>query len=110
MEHMESLKEDQEHAMEIAEREMQKHSEDVKLMEKQVREIELNMKEFEHDLKALLIEDGYLNQKDELKNIHWNDDGDIEINGKKIKDIHKEKYQKLHDRYFKDPSHIRYVE
>lgn len=110
LEHMEDLKVDQQRAMELAELQMQRHSEDVKVMEEQVKEIEVHMKAFERDLKAQLIEDGYIGQKDELKNIHWNDDGDIEINGKKIKEIDKKKYQKLHDRYFKDRNHIRYVE
>jgi hypothetical protein len=38
------------------------------------------------------------------------DDGNISVNGKKIKESDKKTYQSLHDKYFKKGGNFRFVE
>lgn len=47
----------------------------------------------------MLVEDGYLKKDDELKSIKW-DDNAIEINGKKVKESDRKKYQEHHDKFW----------
>ena len=64
-----------------------------------------NMKAFEKELTEQLVKDGYLGKDEKVNSINWNDDGGaITINGKKIKDSHKEKYRDLHKKFFKQGS------
>jgi beta-lactamase regulating signal transducer with metallopeptidase domain len=67
------------------------------------------MKNFEKDLQKMLISDGYLKQGDEIKNIKWDDDS-IEVNGKKIKASDHDRYQKIHNKYFKGNLFLNRVE
>lgn len=57
------------------------------------------MSEFNKGLKKMLVEDGYLKKDDELKSIKW-DDNAIEINGKKVKESDRKKYQEHHDKFW----------
>ena len=82
----------------------QKHLLDVQ------RGLEENMESFNQELAEQLIKDGYLKAGEKVKNISWDDDGEIEINGKKIKDADRDKYDRIHDRHFKSSGHFRYVE
>jgi beta-lactamase regulating signal transducer with metallopeptidase domain len=76
------------------------NSERMAAIEKNMKAFENNTKVFEKELKEQLIEDSYLAKDEELKNIHWKANGDIEINGKEIKAQDKKKYNALHDKYF----------
>ena len=69
------------------------HREQFKELEKNFHGIEQRTKDFQKDLKKMLIKDGYLKENEELKHMHWNLNGDIEINGKKIKESDNKKYQ-----------------
>jgi bla regulator protein blaR1 len=57
------------------------------------------MEEFNKGLTKMLIEDGYLKKGEELKSINW-DNNNIEINGKKIKEADRKKYQEHHEKYW----------
>jgi beta-lactamase regulating signal transducer with metallopeptidase domain len=85
------------------------HAKQMKELEANMKVLEKNMKQFEEELQQQLIKDGYLKKGDKIKNLNWNDDGTIEINGKEIKPADKEKYQKLHKKYFKEDGNIHYV-
>ncbi len=75
-----------------------------------MKSMESKMKAFEEELKVELVKDGYLAKDEPIKSMNWNDDGTIEVNGKKIKDLDKNKYQELHKKYFRGGKHFRYVE
>jgi hypothetical protein len=62
---------------------------------------EAHIKQFEEELKTQLVKDGYLDKSDNISNIHWDSDGEIEVNGKTIKDADRAKYNSLHNKYFK---------
>jgi bla regulator protein blaR1 len=64
-----------------------------------------NKKAFERNFRALLIEDGYITSTDEIKSFKREQNGNIEVNGKKIKDIHLPKYNNLYKKYFKPGFH-----
>jgi hypothetical protein len=64
-----------------------------------MKEFEKNMKEFDKALREELIKDGYITSEEKIKNIHWNDNGDIEINGEKVREEHKKKYDILREKY-----------
>jgi bla regulator protein blaR1 len=64
---------------------------------------------FEKVLSEELVKDGYLGKDETIKNINWKDDGNIEVNGKKIKEQDKSKYQDLHAKYFNE-GHVGHAE
>ncbi len=67
--------------------------------EKSAKAFEEKNKRFEEELKSELVKDGYLDENEKLENMHWHN-GKIEINGKKIKPEHEQKYNELHEKYF----------
>jgi bla regulator protein BlaR1 len=79
-------------------------------LEKEMKFMEENMHAFEKALKEQLIKDGYITKEDQIKEINWMDDGNISVNGKKIKESDKKTYQSLHDKYFKKGGNSRFVE
>ncbi len=59
------------------------------------------LKEYEKALTEQLVRDGYLKPGDKINSINLDeDDGEMKINGVKIKDGDKAKYRELHKRYF----------
>jgi len=105
------------HAKDMARWEKEHHEhfkkmeEKMKLAEEQMKKVEENMKRFEKELKEELVRDGYIKKEEKIKNLEWNDSGDIEVNGKKIKESDKAKYNDLHRKFFKEHGgHFRYVE
>jgi bla regulator protein blaR1 len=83
----------------------------LKELDLQLAGLQKEMAAFEAGLKKQLTADGYIEKDEELKDISWEDDGAIEVNGKKIKDSDKKKYQELHEKYFKHgPGKYHYVE
>jgi bla regulator protein blaR1 len=79
--------------------------EKLKELEANMQELEKKMKSFEKDLKEELVRDGYLKSGDHIRSMHWNDDGEIEINGAQIKDSDVQKYRELHEKYFGKDAH-----
>ena len=63
-----------------------------------------NMQRFEQELKEELVKDGYLKDSDKIQNMEWNN-GNLEVNGIKIKEAHLPKYRKLHDEFFSSKYH-----
>jgi bla regulator protein blaR1 len=90
-------------------KQLNEHSKELNLRAQKMRGINNEMESFKSELKELLIEDGYIEKQDEIKNINWDDDGEIEVNDKKIKDSDRQKYNDLHRKYFKS-RHFRYVD
>jgi len=76
------------------------HAEQLKEVEKNFRGINQNTRDFQQELKKMLLDDGYLKEGEELKDIHWKINGDNEINGKKIRESDNKKYQDLHSKHF----------
>jgi bla regulator protein BlaR1 len=70
-------------------------------LEKNMQVLEKQHQAFEQQLQVELVKDGYISKNEKITELHWSDDGDIEVNGKKIKDADKAKYNALHDKYFK---------
>lgn len=101
IEHQQELNHHMKESMEKRSEERRALAEDMKAREQEMRITENKMKAFQKDLKELLTKDGYLEKNEEIRNINWDDDGEIEINGKKIKESDRRKYNDLHDRHFK---------
>src|SRR5690606_16251967 len=72
----------------------------LKMIEANAKKMEMNMHQFEIELKEALIKDGYIKETESIRNMHWNKNGEIEINGDKIKQKHKQKYNAIHKKYF----------
>jgi bla regulator protein BlaR1 len=105
-EHEKSFREHEKH-MEKFEEEMRdwekENQERMKELEQNMKGFEEKMKKFEKAVKEELVRDGYINSGDEIQNLNWKDNGDIEINGKKIKDSDLKKYRELHEKYLGKP-------
>jgi hypothetical protein len=70
-------------------------------LERDMKELEAEMKVFEKTLREQLRKDGYISTKEEIKDFKWDENGDFSVNGKKIKEADIKKYQDLHKKYFK---------
>jgi len=79
----------------------------LKAMEEKMKVFGQNMNAFEADLQQQLISDGYLSKDEKIRNMNWTDDGDITINGTKIKSSDAQKYRDLHHKYFKEDHHVK---
>jgi uncharacterized protein YwgA len=101
VEHQQELNQQIKESMEKRSEELRALAEDMKEREQEIRITESKMKAFQEDLKELLVKDGYMDKKEKIRNINWDDDGEIEINGKKIKESDRRKYNDLHDKHFK---------
>lgn len=66
---------------------------------------ESNMKTFERNLRRMLIEDGYIKSTDEIKSFRREQNGAMEVNGKKIKEADLDRYNALHKKHFKPGFH-----
>jgi bla regulator protein blaR1 len=87
------------------------HAKELKKHEEEMKVVEQKMKAFEKELKENLRKDGYLKEDISLHHMHWDDNGDIQINDIKIKSEHAKKYRELHSKYFdSEPSGFRYAE
>lgn len=76
------------------------NSERMKEVEENMKRLEEKMKNFSTELKKELVRDGYLNESDEINEMRWDDDGDIEVNDIRIKEADLAKYRKLHRKFF----------
>jgi bla regulator protein BlaR1 len=101
VEHQQELNQQIKESMEKRSEELRALAEDMKAREQEMRITESKMKVFQEDLKELLVKDGYMDKEEKIRNINWDDDGEIEINGKKIKEKDRQKYNDLHDKHFK---------
>jgi hypothetical protein len=99
-EHMDQLREGQEDMQEHA-REMQQRATEMQYRERELSTMDRKMQRFEEELKTQLVKDGYLGKNENIETLNWGDNGDIRINGKKIKEADQKKYNDLHERYFK---------
>jgi bla regulator protein blaR1 len=109
-----SLLADQQNNLKKMEGQMQQwekqYSEQMKNLDAQMKKFEEKMKAFDVDLKKELVRDGYLESSEPIEIMSWDDEGDIEINGKKIKEADKKKYWDLHKKHFgEDGGHFKYV-
>jgi len=78
----------------------EEHSERMKEVEKNLQRMNENMEAFEKEIQKELVKDGYLKADEKIDNMHWNTKGEIEINGKKLRDEHLKKYNQIHDKFF----------
>ena len=74
----------------------------MKEMEKNLKRMEDNLKKFEAELQKELVKDGYLKTNEKIENINWDNNHEMKVNGKAIREEHKKKYRQLHDKYFDD--------
>lgn len=110
VEEMRKWEQEHKNDLQTIERDMMERSEDLKKMEEDLKLMEKNMKAFEKELTENLITDGYILKADEVKTINWDDNGTIEINGKKINAADRKKYIDLHRKFFEKNGNFRYVE
>jgi hypothetical protein len=104
-EHQRDMQKSMRESMKHREEEMHVQEHDMREIEKKMVEEQTVFKKFQNELKELLVKDGYLQKTDEINNINWDDDGEIEVNNKKIKEEDRKKYNDLHDQYFKNEHH-----
>jgi len=79
----------------------------LKVLKEEMKVMEENMKAFEADLQQQLVNDGYLAKDEKIHSMNWTDDGDITINGTKIKSSDVQKYRDLQHKYFKEYHHVK---
>ena len=72
------------------------HAAEMEKLKKEAEAMEGSLKAFEKQLNAQLIKDGYLKEGEEATSINIHD-GTVEINGKSIKPVDREKYKALVD-------------
>lgn len=72
----------------------------MKKVEEKMKRFDEKMKQFESELREELIRDGYFEPDEKIESMSWDEDGDIKVNGKTIKDQHKAKYKDLQKKYF----------
>jgi len=72
--------------------------------DRHIRAMKNTMNKFGEAIKAELVKDGYFKEDEAIKSMNWDSNGEIEINGKKIKDSDKAKYNGIHDKFFKKDS------
>lgn len=101
-EHVELAQLDQLREMELS---LSEHSADLRELELTLAETENQMRAFEKEVAKMLIEDGYLKKGDEIKTFKREDNGKMEVNGKKIKEADLDRYHALHRKYFKPGFH-----
>lgn len=101
---------EQEVAMKRLEKEMQELDERMAKMGSEMEAMGKNMKMFEEEVNTELINDGYLKKGEKIRNMSWEDDGQLEVNGVKIKEKDKAKYDKIHRKYFKKGGNFHYSE
>jgi bla regulator protein blaR1 len=73
----------------------------LKDMERGLKEMEANVEALKKELTPELIKDGYIGKNDPIEKICRFDNGDLEINGKKIKESDKKKYRELYEKYLR---------
>lgn len=69
------------------------------LMQEQ-HKMEEKMKKLEKELKVELVKDGYIDKDEKISTINWDGDGNLTVNGKKIKESDGKKYRKLYSKHF----------
>lgn len=92
--------------MQRYEKDMQRWKQDMARHEKEMKVWEERSRVFEKDVKELLVQDGYLEKNETIKTLKFDDDGDITVNGKEVKEKDKAKYKELHRKHFKNGSHF----
>jgi bla regulator protein blaR1 len=78
------------------------NQERLRALEDNFKRIEKRMRVFEDVVRQEFIKDGYLSEDEPMKDIHWDRNGDIKVNGKKIKESDKKKYNELHEKYMSE--------
>jgi hypothetical protein len=109
-EHMQEWAEDHRETFEKMARDMDAQGLQFKEMESEMKGMEERMSRFETELKKELIRDGYIGKDEKISRMQWDDNGDIEINGKKIKENDHQKYNEIHRKYFKSSGNFSYSE
>ncbi len=104
MARMEAEMAEQEAEMAEQEAEMQRWTAEMKVHEEKMKDWESRSKQFEKAVKEQLVNDGYLKKTESINSFQIRDDGEIEVNGTKIKAQDKAKYQNLHRKYFNKKS------
>lgn len=78
-----------------------KNQEHFKKLEAEMHEFQRQMEEFQVALKKELIADGYLKEGEQIRQLHWDDDGVLRINGEEIPVKDRKKYDDLREKYFR---------
>jgi hypothetical protein len=71
----------------------------------QFKEMEENMRRMEETMRGMERKEG-----EKIRDMSWTDDGEIEVNGIKIKQADKPKYMEIQRKYMKDRGSFRYSE
>jgi uncharacterized coiled-coil protein SlyX len=82
------------------EKSMANHATHFEKMNEHMKAFERKMKSFQSELTEMLRKDGYLGNDEAVRNMHWDDNGQIEINGKEIRKEDVERYRALHVKHF----------
>jgi beta-lactamase regulating signal transducer with metallopeptidase domain/uncharacterized coiled-coil protein SlyX len=82
------------------EKSMANHATHFEKMNEHMKAFEQKMKSFQSELTEMLRKDGYLGNDEAVRNMHWDDNGQIEINGKEIRKEDVERYRALHVKHF----------
>ncbi len=87
------------------EKELRAMEEQMHAMEMDVKHNERAAEAFQQKLKEHLVEDGYLGKDENITSMHWDDEGDIVVNGKIIKEKDRKKYNELNRHHFRTGHH-----
>jgi hypothetical protein len=103
-----------EETMRRMEHDMHRRHEDMALkmqdMQSHLKTMERNREAFERELRKQLVKDGYLGKDEKINSLKFGDDDTVTINGKKIKEADRGKYQDLRRKHFRRGGHFGIVE
>ncbi len=76
-------------------------------LEAEMQEMQKQMEEFQEALTAELVADGYLKEGEHARQIHWDDEGVLRVNGKEISESHRKKYEDIRRKYLREKREIK---
>jgi bla regulator protein blaR1 len=100
----EKHREAMEHDRERMDKDRARMGREANRMSDQARQMEEKMAKFDEALKAELVKDGYIKADETIDSVKWETSGNVIINGKKIKNSDRPKYNAIHDKFFKEDS------
>jgi bla regulator protein blaR1 len=101
-EHMDEWHENHQKQLEQIAHKQMLHADHLKVLERDLKQIEDNLRAMEKELQQELVKDGYIDKADKVKTLKWDDNGNLEVNGNKIKESDQKKYKALRDKYFRN--------
>ena len=99
-----AFKEKLDHGLRDLEEQLKRMEETLREHKKEFRHMEADMEKYEAEMQDQLVKDGYLKKGEKLNSLNW-EDGNLTVNGTKIKDKDISKYEDIKNKYFRNNRH-----